>query len=655
MIRALPVSDHLLMHERRMHDASVGLVDAFRTGLAANRSMVNPTASDFDFIERYHPRDENGNHLQFGDWKHQIDIYRDNHPQLVLMYGAQGAKTTRMFVHLARRMLVHNGSLFGYFTPDQSMAAKFSDDRFRPFLISMSEIAPLLGAAGGGRKGSDAVWKKSLGASMVYFMSTKAKTATEGSPLRGVYFDELRRMDFGDIERGQERYSAQREPIDVKASTASIVGSTIHTYFMRSNQNYFHTETDHPDGLVLSLEFPNCIMDLRNASPSLLRKVEHAFARVGKPMCGMTDAERERYPLACYHDPRTGFIITDPREGWWEPHNPKAYVHGYQVPQMLSPMWSAGRFLQKYEDAHDKGEFRNSGLGLSDDDESQREVSEHEVAACVNSGAEWPARRSHDWRRRNMRNCAMGVDVQKGYLVAVVKQRTPNGKHGTVHVEIVYEGTPGNVGKNPWKRLAELMVEYDISIAVIDAAPDYSGSQSFAMAFYGKVWLASYAGAVDIDTTIPLVAWSDVTTAKPGREARTDLTVRIHRTKGLRWSLAKWKTRANEMPDPERLWQPLPCSTQGEIVLTANLGSGTWQSAPVAKLYMKHMRCIVFRDEIEDMESQEKKAAALARGKSRLVALHVDLDPHFAHADLYANFALDRIVRGPNALNEQDS
>ncbi len=654
MSKYLPIEDALAMHERRMDDAAARMVDAFTAGLRASRCSVDPTPNDYEFINRYRPRDESGNALRFDHWAHQIDIYEDDHPVLVLMYGAQGAKTTRMFVHLARRMIRYNGSLFGYYTPDQSMAASFSDDRFRPFLMSMPDIAPLLGAAGGGRKGADAVWKKSLGASLVYFSSTKARTGTEGQPYRGVYFDEVRRMDFGDIERGQERYSAQREPIDVKASTASVTNGTIHTYFMRSNQNYFHTETDHPHGYVLSLQFPNCIMDLRNAPPALLRKVEHAFHHAGLPMCGMTDAERARYPLACFYDHRTGHIITNPRKGWWEPHNPGAYAHGYQVPQMLSPMWTAGRFLQKFEDAHDQGEFWNSGLGLPHLDESQREVSEAELAACVNTALQWAAKMSTGWRRKHMRNCAMGVDVQKGYLIATVKQKTENGKHATMHVEVVYEGSPGAVGPDPWKRLAELMLEYDVRVCVVDSGPDFSGSQSFAVKFRGRVWLCTYAGEVDANTTIPLVSWGDTKAVKPGEDTLTDFTVRVHRTKGLKWSLGRWKKRLNELPDPNTLWQPLPCTSKGEVVLSANLGGGEWRTSAVAKLYLSHMRCVVFKDEVDEMEG-DAKIAAQARGKSRLVALHTDCDPHFAHSNLYADFALDRIVRGPNAFDRGDA
>ena len=86
--------------------------------------------------------------------------------------------------------------------------------------------------------------------------------------------------------------------------------------------------------------------------------------------------------------------------------------------------------------------------------------------------------------------------------------------------------------------------------------------------------------------------------------------MRIHRTKGLRWSLGRWKSRSNELPDPDRLWQPLPCDTRGDIILSANLGSGAWQSAAVAKLYLKHMRCVVFRDEIDDIAAMAAEQRA---------------------------------------------
>lgn len=611
------------------------MLGAIMQGMARGRAPVDPLANDYEFVLKHGPRGEGGVRIEFGAWAHQIELYEDDHPMLVLMCAAQTGKTARVFARAVRLMLKYYGSLFGYYVPDQSLAGNFSDDRFRPFVLSMSEIAPLLGAPTASMKGSDATWKKSIGASMLYFKSTNALTATEGTPLRGVFFDEVRRMDMGDIERAQERYSAQETPIDVKVSTAGLTDGTIHTFFKRSTQHYFHTQTDHPEGLVLSTSFPDCVMDLRGASPALLRKVEHAFSHAGLPMCGMSEAQRRQYPLACFYDHRTGHIITDPRAGWWEAHNPSAYVHGYQMPQMLSPMWNAGRILHKFETMLDRGEFYNSGLGLPFLDESQRLVTEAQLESCINPELEWVVKRSRAWRREHVRNTAMGVDVQKGYLVAVVKQRAPNGKHRTIHVEVAHEGTPKHVGPNPWLRLAQMMQEFDVRIAVIDSAPDFSGSQQFAAAFRGRVWLAVYTGGENTR----LVAWSDDREI-PGTEARSDHTVNIHRTKGFDWSMKRWGRRANELPPPRKLWQELPTDKTGEAVLSANLATGAWQPVCTPALYMRHQRQIIIDDELKgDIEAKRQ-------GKAKMVALHIGDDPHFAHANLYADFALDRLVHG---------
>jgi hypothetical protein len=618
------------------------LMQSLLQNLRRGRAPVEPKATDLEFVQAYRPRGEGGKRIQFEEWRHQVEMYEDDHLVQVLMCGAQTGKTARIFTRAVRLMLKYYGNLFGYYVPDQSLAGKFSDDRFRPFVLSMEEIAPYLGAATADLKGSDATMKKNIGASMLYFMSTRALTATEGVPLRGVFFDEVRRMDLGDIERAQERYSAQTHPVDVKVSTAGLTDGTIHTFFKRSDQRYFHTASDHPDGIVLSTTFPDCVMDLRHATPQLKDKVAHAFSHAGLPMCGMPDEQRERYPLACFYDPRTGHIITDPRDGWWEPHRPGAYAHGYQMPQMLSPMWTPGRMLLKYEEATDRAEFFNSALGLPFLDESQRLVSMTHLEACVNPQAVWAAKRSREWRARNMRNTAMGVDVQKGYLVAVVKQRTKNGKFATVHVEIAYEGGPKRVGPNPWRRLAQLMGEYDVRIAVIDAAPDFSGSQTFATAFRGRVWLASYSGG----DSARLVSWGDANES-PGKEARTDHSVSIHRTKGFQWSLGRWKRRANELPPPRDLWQELPVDASGDVHLSANL-AGSWAPACTPALYMRHQTQIIIEDELkEDRDAQRQ-------GKHKYVAVHIGDDPHFAHANLYADFALDRLINGIRRNDGED-
>lgn len=625
------------------------LAAALLRGLMASRSPVDPGRNDLAFVEREKPRAEGGHRIQFDDWEHLREIYEDNSRFLVLMAGAQTGKTARIFTHIVRRMLLDYGSLFGYYVPTADLANNISDDRFRPFLMSMEHVAALVGQGTATTKGSDATKKRSLGASLVYFMTSFGLASTESVPLKGVYMDEVRRMEEGDIERIQQRYSAQTDPYDVKVSTASAPNTSIHKYFLRGTQRFFHTDTDHPDGYVLAKNFPECIADLRGATPLFRRKVEHAFSHAGRPLCGMSEQQRKQYPMACYIDHRTGHIITNPREGWWEAENPTAFVQSYHMSQILSVHWPAGRVLEAFEMNTDRQEFFNSCLGLPYIDEEQRLVHEEHLRACIVSEALWYGRMTRHWRKRNVRRCAMGVDCQAGYLVAVIKQQAsdapeeanpgPRGKFRTVHIEVVYQGSPKRVGNDPWRRLAELMDEYDVSVCVIDHEPHYNEALRFANAFRGRVWLAHYGAG-------PLVSWGDdvarkkkkVPDGETGRAGRQGVT--INNIKGFRWSLGRWKQRMNEVPKPGELWQTLPRTSEGRAEFSAMLATGQWAPVDLALTYLWHQRCVVITNELaSDRE-------AVAQGKSKWIRIHVETDPHFAHANLYADFALDRMVNG---------
>lgn len=632
--------------------------NAFCQGLARSGTPIDPMANTYEFVMRYRPRVE-GQRIQFDDWEHLREVYEDTSRFLVLMAGAQTGKTALQFTHLTRNMFVEYGKLFGYYVPTDDLAGAASDIRYGPLINSMPDIAPLLGMATAQVKGADATRRKSLCNSTVFFMSSKGKASTESLPFAAIYLDEVRKMDRGDIGRIQQRYSAQRSPIDVRVSTAGYPNESIHIDFLRGSQKYFHTDTDHPDGYVLSRHFPDCILDLRTATSAMRRKVEHAFSHDGRPLCNMDDAQRKQYPLACYIDHRTGKIITNPRNGWWQAENPRAFVASYQMPQMLSPIWPAGRVLDAFENNEDRQEFYNSCLGIPYIDEERRPVKDDHLLACVNPDLRWPANETRHWRKRNIRNTTMGVDCQAGYLIAVIKKLNDNGRGRLMHAEVVYDGNPGYVGDDPWRRLAELMDEYDVRFCVIDGMPHTNEALRFATAFRGRVWLATYTGGES-----GLITWCDAVSKKRRKGVSADVATRfrvlINRTRGLQWSLGRWPLRMNEVPPPDQLWQKLPVRTDGRPDLSARLAGRDWRPIAITKdLFFWHQKCVMFEDSVgaaDKVKMGSMKVLASSVGKTKIEAIHIDCDPHFAHANLYCDVALDRVVNGArdDGLSEEE-
>lgn len=609
---------------------------ALQAGLGSQECPLDVCANSYDFVGRYGVKID-GHDFDWNGYKHLIPTYQDDHPKSVFMAGAQTGKTARLIIGLVRAMIRAWGAMFGYYFPDYHLPKAFSSRRFAPMIRANPELGPWLGRDTARGKGEDRVLARTFGPSAVFFLSTAGKSSTEGLPLLGTFFDEVRRMEKGDIERAMERYSAQREPMDWKVSTARYPRTDIHGYFLEGDQRYFHTACNCPDGIVLSLTWPDCVMDLRRASPEIVNRVRHAFSHAGLPYLGMTDEEHHEYHPAAYYCPKCDTILTDPREGWWEPHNPRAYIHSWQMPQLLSPTYPAGRALYKWENNDDLQEVYNSMLGLTFLDPAKRPLTLDHLLACVNTQARWTRNMSDRWRRRHMVNTALGCDVQKGYNVVVVKKLTESGKPRVVHLEVPH-------GEDKWKRTAQLIEQYDVRYAVVDGAPEFDSAHALARAFPGRVFLATYG---DSGEGTPIASWGDLK-GDQGQEgdAQERHTVRIARTKALRWSLGLWEKRLQEIPDPDQLVVNLPVKGTDEdgaplIAFTPFLRLGTWQPIRLAlNGLFKHLLSVIF----EDQKEGDDKAQRL--GKRDIKAVHIGgIDPHFAHADLYCSVAVSRMPR----------
>lgn len=620
-------------------DMAAAMMGAFDLG----GPKIDTCANDLEFIRRYDLRIDD-RPFDFDAYKHLEDVFEDEHPEQVLMAAAQSGKSARLMVRFLRSGIQNWGGMFGYYFPDQPLAAAFSDKRFAPFVKSSPPLKVWLGRSNVDEKGTDHVFSRSYGPTTFWFMSVRGKTSTEGLPMKGVFFDEVRRMAYGDIQRAEERTSAQVDPLNVKVSTAFYPDSDIHLAFKRGDQRYFHTACSCPEGCVLSLTYPNCLADLVGATPLLKAKVQHAYTHAGLPYLNMTEKQIAQYGEAVYLCPRCGDIIVDPRDGWWEEHNPGAWVHSWQMPQLISPTYSAARCLAKAnrpDEPVDVQEIWNSMVGLPYIDRERQPVQPEHLLASVTSEARWAALQSDAWRRKFVKNAAMGLDAMGGYNVIVIKQMAPNGKYRTVHLEIIY-------GDDPWKETARLMDRFDVRVAVIDGEPHWNEAHRFAKAFEGRVWLKVYTAS-----KTAMIDWKDREVApagqrKDGGDAKLKYMVHINRTRGLQWSLGRWKRGMNEVPDPVKLMQRLPMQG-GQVILTAGLRVGTFTAVPICRdVYFKHLQCVAFR-KVYASDEEEDNEKRVGGGAFKLVADHVGLDPHFAHANLYADVALSRIGRPARA------
>lgn len=639
--------------QRRVSLTADEALGAILGTLTGNLSPVSPMASSLQFVEHYNLTFDGESLAQGlsknGPYKHLREVYEDDHREQVLMAAAQTGKSARLMVHLARACFGDAyGKLVGYYFPDVHLPRAFSRSRFKPFLRSNPALGRQLGAAKISslgseekRKGTDAILTMTLAETTVFLMTIGGKTSTEGLPLKAVYFDEVRRMLEGDIDRAKERTSAQVDPINFKVSTARYPETDIHRFFLETDQRHFHTQCGCPEGIVLSLRWPDCVLDLRSATPQLLNKVKHAFLQAGQPYLGVSPSELGKYPAAVFYCPDCGTVIADPREGWWQEHA-EGWAHGYQMPQMLSPTQSAGSILDAFENMTEKQEFYNSKLGLAFVDTTKMPLQAEHVDACVRSDIVWGEQMTDSARRKRLKNCAMGIDVQAGYGICVIKAMSPNGKHRTVHLEVL---EPPDPERTWWHRAGQLMDRYDVAIAVVEEVPEISQAAAFCASFPGR----AYLGSVTLGDNAPRWAqWGDIQLGSDDSqkgEIAIRYRVNLKRTNALHWTVMRWKQQQNEIPAYNGRVQSIPVDKNGKAIFSRELQVGTRAPVLVGHVLRDHLTKFVFLNLLEDDPEKARQ------GKKKWVAEHIGSSPDFAFADMYASIALDRIGK-PAGIRE---
>jgi hypothetical protein len=108
---------------------------------------------------------------------------------------------------------------------------------------------------------------------------------------------------------------------------------------------------------------------------------------------------------------------------------------------------------------------------------------------------------------------------------------------------------------DPWRRCAELMRQYDIAVAVVEALPNFNEAHRFARAHDGRVFVAAYQEHQD-----DLVLWGDrlrdsQAVRYSADDVRSRWTASVDQFKMMSWSLARWKNGEVHSPDARALTQ----------------------------------------------------------------------------------------------------
>ena len=479
----------------------------------------------------------------------------------------------------------------GMFMPSTTLAAGKSTQRFLPIVRTIPSVYSMrVDEKATGRRGSEGnVLIRNLGSSRFHFLWTTGKTATESFPMDVVSFDEVQEMKIADMEKTRERMSASAFRYTLMGSTANWPDADIHWWYKKGTQHQFHTECPHCGELqVLDEHFPQCI----GYDPDAPRLNARGADVLGE------------YRYRCH---ACEGWIDDPQAGQWIPKNPGAEVRSVHFPQFLSPTISPREIIEAYHSADDMKNFYNRKLGKPYTDPSQVPVNLEMLNECARLGVELGL----VWKR-NARHTFMGLDQMGSFIVAVIKERLPDGRQAVVHVEYIFIApTAEDPDASPWRRCDELMEIYGVQVCVVETLPNYDSAKSFARRHNGKVFLAGYGNMEG-----EMLAWGDapkltVSERRTDEEARDRYTVRLDQYKCMQVSLSRFAQKSCLFPDPDGLVQEV-------------LEKGKRRMAAVCKEYaFFHFTRTAL---VAEKDEEEKKF------KRRVVK--VGIDPHTRYPNL---------------------
>lgn len=392
-------------------------------------------------------------------------------------------------------------------------------------------------------------------------------------------------------------------PWFVLAENGALVHNCdIHARFLRGTQLTWHTKCNCPDGVILPDVFPDCVVE-----------------RTKK------DGTKETF----YRCPKCKYRINDVQNGQYIPHNPGADFNSYSVTQLNSYYISAKDLFDFYKTTTNIREFYNGKLGKPYVDEANRPITDDVFNACVNDNLKWAANLPS---RRIKGGCAMGVDQHSGNCVVTIMKRGKEGKKQIAHLEVIESSNPiyweydEKIGENapvtPFKRLHQLMDEFNVQMCVIDAMPNINEAYAFARAFPGRVFIAHYK-----DAGQDMVLWYDRAKTKEAirkgsKETRMKHQVLLNRYAVLDYALKQWTDGIMEVPPVGK-----------HIPLVRNEKTGKFEATALALTLKDHLKRLVRQETVLNEET----------GKSKMEWIYLGGDPHYAHSFSYCNIAIERL------------
>lgn len=539
--------------------------------------------------------------------------------RLVIMKAAQTGLTIKLLYRAAwwcadARAQVNTALMF----PTLDAVLELHKSRFRPMMRSSPGMMSLI-------QDVDSVGLVRVGVSNMRFRGMNSGVGLDSFPADVMMFDEMRLMSLATIERALVRLSKSKlEGVDLIGesvrgvvelnSTAGFPDLDIDWWFSQSDMNYWATPCANPgckhhhdqkDWLILPLLWPSCV-GFDGARP---------FYQC--PHCQTEIPDSVLLKHGAYH-------TMNP--------NPKGGYKGFQFSQIVNGNKELPELWRAFNRGHNLAEFYNSRLGLPWRDPNAVPATRDVVLQCKDDSLRWPGLSDTNGVERDAR--ALERELKGAYIAVGIDQRAPekhvviyrlgtDGRFELVHLEVVEASAHDAALK-----LAAICEKFHYDIVVVDGKPSYDLAVDLARLLRkGTVWLGH-----ELDDQEQAVQFKDrsqsETIRKVSGELKYELIVVADAYKAMDWHLSRFTLRQAKLP------------VNFEALIQPRTFGGVTEPLVVGQEFLTHLENIARGAIPKHVKMPDGSQAN--RGQIRMIYRYLKMDPHFAHASMFAMIGISR-------------
>lgn len=373
--------------------------------------------------------------FSFERHEYLIEPYKDNHPDITEMKGAQLGLTTKAMLKVIFGARYGNYKGILYLFPTRTDVTDFSKGRVDPLI----EDNP--NSIGVWLKDTDTANIKKIHKSFLYLRGMKSRVGLKSIPVDMVVIDELDEAPQNSVDMAMERMSHSKIKEILKLSNPTLPDYGIDKAFQLTDQRYWLLKCPKCNEYTcLEDTFPECLVEMKNGR--VIRACRKCRAELD-PSMGKWVAKRPS--------------ITDKR--------------GYHYSQLFSHYVTPFSILDLFRKTANLTDFYNLKIGDAYVEAENRLSIQEVLKRCGSEGIS----------SQDAGPCAMGVDQGKD-LHVVIGKKSYSGPGKIIHIAVYKD----------WEELDRLMKNFNVNVCVVDALPEQRNARAFAKRFKRKVYINFY-------------------------------------------------------------------------------------------------------------------------------------------------------------------